>query len=188
MGRQRKCARERVDDWPVFVEHVAKYAGCDECKTLFLNHVKHVMQRTNRYTEKKYSDDTAIMSWQVGNEPRAFSDEGKPLMAAWVKETTALMRSLAPNHLISIGSEGLWGTEMDMDLFEQMHADPNVDYLTMHIWPKNWSWIDINNIPASVDIGIEKNYTPYKGHSAADDFKAFADKGNILMNNDIQPK
>ena len=27
-----------------------------------------------------------------------------------------------------------------MDLYEDIHADKNVDYLTIHIWPKNWSW------------------------------------------------
>lgn len=155
-----------VHDWPVFLEHVAKYAGCNECHTMFLEHVKHVMSRTNRYTNKKYTDDPAIMSWQVGNEPRAFSEEAKPLMAAWVKETTAMMRQLDANHLVSIGSEGLWGCEMDLDLFEQMHADPNVDYLTMHIWPKNWSWIDVNDIPGSVDVGIEKTNEYMQQHMA----------------------
>ncbi|MDR2920188.1 MAG: cellulase family glycosylhydrolase [Tannerella sp.] len=155
-----------VHDWPVFLGHVAKYAGCNECHTMFLEHVKHVMSRTNRYTNKKYTDDPAIMSWQVGNEPRAFSEEAKPLMAAWVKETTAMMRQLDANHLVSIGSEGLWGCEMDMDLFEQMHADPNVDYLTMHIWPKNWSWIDVNDIPGSVDVGVEKTNEYMQQHMA----------------------
>lgn len=112
-----------VHDWPVFVEHVAKYAACDACHELFFNHVKHVMTRINRYTGKKYTEDPAIMSWQVGNEPRAFSDEAKPLMAKWLKNTTALMRSLDQNHLISIGSEGSWGCEMDMNLFEEIHAE-----------------------------------------------------------------
>jgi mannan endo-1,4-beta-mannosidase len=81
------------------------------------------------------------MAWQVGNEPRAFSDEAKPAFAQWLRETTALIRSLDQRHLISIGSEGMMGCENDMQLFETIHADPNVDYLTIHIWPKNWSWI-----------------------------------------------
>lgn len=151
---QGQVPEKGVHDWPVFVKHVAQYADCDSCHALFFDHVKHVMSRTNRYTDRKYTDDPTIMSWQVGNEPRAFSDEAKPALAAWLKQTTALIRSLDRNHLISIGSEGSWGCEMDMDLFEQIHADANVDYLTMHVWPKNWSWIDINSIPASVDTAI----------------------------------
>lgn len=153
-----------VYDWPVFVEHVAKYADCDSCHTLFNDHVKHVISRTNRYTGEKYTEDPVIMSWQVGNEPRVFSEEGKPAFAKWLKETTALIRSLDTNHLISIGSEGIWGCEMDASLFEQIHADANVDYLTMHIWPKNWSWIDVNAIPASVGVGIEKTDEYMKQH------------------------
>ncbi len=143
-----------VQDWPVFVKHVAQYADCDSCHTLFLDHVKHVITRTNRYTGKKYIDDTAIMSWQVGNEPRSFSDEGKPAFVKWLKETTALIRSLDPNHLISLGNEGTKGCEEDMSLFEQINSDPNVDYLTIHIWPKNWSWIDPTLVVASVDTAI----------------------------------
>lgn len=143
-----------VHDWPVFVEHVAKYAECDSCHTLFLNHVKHVISRTNKYTGKKYTEDPAIMSWQVGNEPRVFSNEGKPAFVKWLKETTALIRSLDSNHLISLGNEGEMGSENDMALYEQIHADENVDYVTIHIWPKNWSWIDITKIPESVDTAI----------------------------------
>lgn len=145
-----------VSDWPVFVEHVSKYAECESCHELFNNHVKHVISRTNRYTGKKYTEDPALMSWQVGNEPRAFSNEGKPAFAAWLKETTGLIRSLDNNHLISIGNEGLMGSEGDMDLYTDIHSDPNVDYMTIHIWPKNWQWIDITRIPQSLDAAIEK--------------------------------
>lgn len=153
-----------VHDWPVFVKHVSQYADCDTCHTLFLDHVKHVLSRTNRYTGKKYTDDTAIMSWQVGNEPRAFSDEGKPGFVKWLKEATAHIRSLDNNHLISIGNEGYMGTENDMELYETIHTDPNVDYMTIHIWPKNWSWIDISKIPQSVDTAIIRADQYIKDH------------------------
>lgn len=143
-----------VHDWPVFVKYVAQYAECDSCHTLFNNHIKAVLSRSNRYTGKKYTDDPTIMSWQIGNEPRVFSDVAKPAFTKWIKEAAALIKSLDSNHLVSIGSEGIWGCEMDSALFEEIHADKNIDYLTMHIWPKNWSWIDISDIPKSVDAGI----------------------------------
>jgi mannan endo-1,4-beta-mannosidase len=41
-----------------------------------------------------------------------------------------------------------------VELYETIHADTNVDYLTIHIWPKNWSWIDIAKVPESVDTAI----------------------------------
>lgn len=155
-----------VYDWPVFVKHVAQYADCDSCHTLFLDHVKHVVTRTNKYTGKKYTEDPALMAWQVGNEPRAFSDEGKQAFAKWLKESTALIRSLDSNHLISIGNEGTMGSEGDMNLFEEIHADPNVDYLTIHIWPKNWSWIDITKITGSLDTAIIRTNEYINEHMA----------------------
>ena len=71
--------------------------------------MKFRLTRTNRYTKKKYKDDPAIMSWQIGNEPRAFSKEQLPAFEKWLGETSKLIRSLDKNHLISIGSEGKWG-------------------------------------------------------------------------------
>ena len=65
-----------------------------------------------------------------------------------------MIRSLDKNHLISLGNEGTKGSEEDMNLYEAIHADPNVDYMTIHIWPKNWSWIDITKVPESVDAAI----------------------------------
>lgn len=155
-----------VHDWPVFVKHVAQYAECDSCHAMFLKHVKHVITRTNKYTGKKYIDDTAIMSWQIGNEPRVFNDEGKPAFLKWMREVTALIRSLDPNHLISTGNEGLMGSEGDVKLYEDMHADSNVDYLTIHIWPKNWRWIDITKIKESVDTAIIKTNKYITDHIA----------------------
>jgi lysophospholipase L1-like esterase len=155
-----------VRNWPLFLAHVSQYAACDSCHALFLNHVKHVVTRTNRYTGKKYIDDSAIMSWQVGNEPRVFSNEGKPAFIRWLKEVTKLIRSLDPNHLISLGNEGAMGCEGDMQLFETIHADPNVDYLTIHIWPKNWSWISIPDVTDHIAAAIEKTNAYIEAHTA----------------------
>lgn len=80
------------------------------------------------------------MSWQIGNEPRAFKKELLPDFERWVGKTAALIRSLDANHLISLGSEGLWGCEMDINSWARMCADSNVDYCNVHLWPYNWGW------------------------------------------------
>jgi len=49
-----------VDGWPAYMEYVKQYAGCDECRQLLKNHIKHVISRTNRYSKKKYTEDPAI--------------------------------------------------------------------------------------------------------------------------------
>ncbi len=110
-----------------------------------------MITRTNRYTKKRYVDDPTIMSWQIGNEPRAFSQESKQGLAEWMKEAASLIKSLDPNHLVSTGSEGKWGCEMDMDLYEKIHADPNIDYLNIHIWPYNWGWAPKDCLQANLE-------------------------------------
>ena len=157
--------KEGVREWPKFVKHVAQYANCEECHRLFFNHIIYILSRTNRYTNKKYVDDTAIMSWQVGNEPRAFSDEAKSPFVEWLRRATALIRSLDSNHLISLGNEGLYGCEMDMELFEKIHSDPNVNYLTIHIWPKNWSWMDSKNVVGTLDSAIIRTNNYIEKHT-----------------------
>ena len=144
-----------VDGWPAYMEYVKQYAGCLECRQMLKNHIKHVVSRTNRYTGNRYTDDPTIFSWQIGNEPRAFSDTNKPLFASWLKDISAYIKLLDKNHMVSIGSEGLHGCEDDMNLFEKIHADKNIDYLTMHIWPKNWSWLDVKNMPGTLQKSID---------------------------------
>ncbi|RGT11744.1 beta-mannosidase [Bacteroides uniformis] len=135
-----------VDGWPTYMEYVKQFPQSDSVKALFANHVNYIVSRTNRYNQIKYVDDPTIMSWQIGNEPRAFSDENKEPFARWMADVAAQIKSLDPNHMVSSGSEGSWGCEMDMSLFEKIHADPNINYLNIHIWPYNWSWVKADSL------------------------------------------
>lgn len=135
-----------VDGWPAYMEYVKQFPQSDSAKALFANHVNYIVSRTNRYNQIKYVDDPTIMSWQIGNEPRAFSDEDKEPFARWMADVAAQIKSLDPNHMVSSGSEGSWGCEMDMSLFEKIHADPNINYLNIHIWPYNWSWVKADSL------------------------------------------
>jgi mannan endo-1,4-beta-mannosidase len=66
----------------------------------------------------------------------------------WVAAAAAYIKSLDPNHLVAIGTEGLASTE-SMQLYEDIHADINVDYLTIHIWPKNFGFFSDTAIAKS---------------------------------------
>lgn len=135
-----KSPRPDTDGYTAYMDFVAKFAYNEKAHQLFYQYVKDVITRTNRYTGKPYTEDPAIMSWQIGNEPRAFSEKGKQPFARWLGETSAFIRQLDKNHLISIGSEGKWGCEGDMKLYEQICSDPNIDYMNIHLWPYNWNW------------------------------------------------
>lgn len=135
-----KAPRPNEDGYPAFMKFVARYATCEKAHQLFYDYVRFILSRTNRYTGLKYTDDPAIMSWQIGNEPRAFSTEALPAFEKWLAETSALIRSLDANHLVSIGSEGSWGCENDYGVYERICADKNIDYCNIHLWPYNWGW------------------------------------------------
>jgi mannan endo-1,4-beta-mannosidase len=146
-----KQPRPNEDGYPAFMQAMTKYATNQKAHELFYDYVKFIIGRTNRYTGLAYKDDPAIMSWQIGNEPRAFSTEALPAFEKWLAEASALIRSLDPNHLISIGSEGAWGCEGDFDCWERITADKNIDYANIHLWPYNWGWAKadslIENLP-----------------------------------------
>lgn len=139
-----------------FMQSVSRFVTNDKAKSLFADHVRHVVTRTNTVTGKPYADDPAIFSWQIGNEPRCFSADTavQQAFADWMWETAALIKSLDPNHMVSSGSEGAWGCENDMALFEKIHSCPDIDYMNIHIWPYNWSWVRETTLETNLDKAI----------------------------------
>jgi|GEM_PF-98952 len=117
-----------------------------KAKSLFADYVKDIITRINRYTNISYVEDPTIMSWQIGNEPRAFSGENKEAFAIWMAEVSRFIKSLDRNHLVSTGSEGKHGCEEDLALFERIHADKHIDYMNIHIWPYNWGWAPADSL------------------------------------------
>lgn len=148
--------QERVSDWESYKKYASQFVTSDAAKTLFKQHVRFILSRTNSYTGRKYTEDPAIMAWQIGNEPRAFSQESKPALAQWLAEIAEFIKSIDSNHLLSVGSEGEVGCEGDIELWREIHTDRNIDYLTMHVWPKNWKWLDVDDFAASYDSVIGK--------------------------------
>ena len=141
-----KAVVPAVDGWPAYMEYVKQFHQSDSAKALFANYVRNIVTRTNRYNQIKYVDDPTLMSWQIGNEPRAFSDENKEPFAQWMADVASFIKSLDPNHMVSSGNEGLWGCENDITLFEKIHADANIDYLNIHVWPYNWGWVKADSL------------------------------------------
>ena len=155
-----------VDGWPAYMKYVKQFQQSDSAKALFRNYVKDIITRTNRYTGKKYVDDKAIMSWQIGNEPRAFSDENKEPFARWIANVAAQIKSLDKNHMVSTGSEGKHGCEQDIKLFERIHADKNVDYMNVHLWPYNWGWVTKDSLSQKLQLAKENTKKYISEHLA----------------------
>lgn len=145
----------KPNTWQEFMQFSGQFLHCENCMKQYKDFVTFILSRSNRYTGLKYIEDPAIMTWELGNEPRAFSTENIPALKEWASDVAAYIKSLDPNHLVTTGTEGQHGCEKSILFFEQIHADPNIDYLTMHIWPKNWSWLDTKNIPGTLALSID---------------------------------
>ena len=148
-----KTPNPAVDGYDKFMNRVAQFVCNDSAKALTANHVRDIVSRTNRYTNKPYSESKALMSWQIANEPRAFASDSvtKRAFADWIASQAALIKSIDPNHMVSTGSEGKHGCEQDIDLWRDIHSDPNIDYGIIHLWPYNWGWVNEENLTDNVE-------------------------------------
>jgi mannan endo-1,4-beta-mannosidase len=140
--------------WPAFPDFVAGFYRSSAAMALFRDHVRRIVGRTNSVTGRAYAADPTIMSWQLANEPRpggsdAVGMPNLPAFYAWVGSTAELIRSIDPNHLVSTGSEGLKGCLEQASCVTAEHGMSGIDYLTAHIWPQNWGWIDPADIAGS---------------------------------------
>jgi mannan endo-1,4-beta-mannosidase len=141
--------------WPQFMAYTEQFHSCESCMKGLENHVKFILGRTNSYTKRKYTEDNTIMAWQVGNEPRTFTAENEAKFTVWLNNIVNLIDSLDKYHLISTGSEGRNSSHDSMEAFERTHQNPNIDYLTMHIWPKNWNWYKAEDAEKTLPTTLE---------------------------------
>lgn len=149
-----------TNEWNAFMQNSARFYRMDEAQVLYRNVIKHVVTRTNTINGKRYNEDATVMSWQLANEPRPGSDvDGRENFSAfkqWIHETAKYIHELAPKQLVSTGNEGSMGTIRDIELYVDAHQSPYVDYLTFHMWLKNWSWFDATKPEETYGSGLEK--------------------------------
>jgi mannan endo-1,4-beta-mannosidase len=145
--------------WPAFADATAKVYANAQAIALYRDHVRSLLARRNNITGVAYAEDSAIMAWQLANEPRP-GGSGAAIAAnradylRWIADTAALIRAGAPHHLVSLGQEGTQATNGDAALVAEAHRD--VDYVTAHIWPLNWSWVKGDDLAGTWPEGRRK--------------------------------
>lgn len=158
----KKCPIPSVDGWPTYMDYVSDFVLNDEAIKLSLNHIRNIVTRKNSITGKPYKESSALMAWEVANEPRCFVNDSlhKAKLVDFIDKSSRLIKNLDPNHLVTTGSEGKHGCEYDLDLFTKIHTVPCIDYCCVHIWPYNWSWIrdKKDSINALTQAYIEEAY------------------------------
>ena len=140
-----------------YVDYCANFSRSTKAQELYYSFVEQIVSRTNSITGRPYKDEPAIMAWQLCNEPRPFARDNKEAFAAWIAKAAAIIKSIDPNHMVSVGSEGEVGCERDFELYERIHADKNIDYLTIHIWPVNWGWANRTNPDADIEQACSRS-------------------------------
>jgi mannan endo-1,4-beta-mannosidase len=152
-------------DWDELRDQTSKFYSCTPCKEDYLKQVKVLLSRTNSLTKKKYKDDPTIMAWELANEPRPMRPAANLAYKQWINAVTLFIKSNDKNHLVTIGHEGNIGVDRSQALFEEIHAFENVDYLTIHIWPKNWSWFkDAASMEAELPQVLDSTMTYIDQH------------------------
>ena len=134
-------------------------------KRAYNEQVDLILNRTNKISKKKYINDPAIMAWELANEPRPMRPAAESDYKKWIADVSAMIKAKDKNHLVTLGHEGLMGTE-SLKLFEEIHADKNVDYLTIHIWAKNWGWFQGEKVAEGYQNVVEKASAYLNAHIA----------------------
>lgn len=124
-------------EWLSYMLFASRFYDHPKAMAAYDAHLRAIITRVNPYTGLRYTEDPAIMAWQLANEPRGMLRPRK--YRAWVRKSAALIKSLDANHLVTIGSEGNTPAPTG-NHFSRDHDYPDIDYMTIHIWVQNWMW------------------------------------------------
>lgn len=144
--------------WPEYPDYAGRFYGDAKANVLFRRYLLGLVGRVNTVTGRPYRDDPTIMAWQLANEPRpggsqAFGTANMAAFQHWIRETSTIIKTLDRRHLVCTGSEGLKGCLESEACVLEAHRPETIDYVTAHVWPNNWSWIDPKNQHATYDVG-----------------------------------
>ncbi|KAL6865012.1 hypothetical protein ACP4OV_016163 [Aristida adscensionis] len=121
-------------------------------KGYFKNHVKNMLTRANTYTGVMYKEDPTIFAWELMNEPRCTSDPTGNKLQAWIQEMAFHVKSIDPDHLLEVGTEGFYGPSSPARLdanpnafaghvgadFIRNHRVLGIDFASVHVYPDTW--------------------------------------------------
>lgn len=169
-GMGPKIDPAKTGDWVSFMRYSAKFYTNEDANEVWKTYIKNLINRENSVTGITYKNDPTIMAWQLANEPRPGQGAGSipeiPNYIQWIDKTAGYIQSLDENHLVSTGSEGFMGSLDSMQVFIDAHNTPNIDYLTFHMWAKNWGWYDAQEPEATFDQTLENARNYIRDHVA----------------------
>ncbi|MEI7542980.1 MAG: cellulase family glycosylhydrolase [bacterium] len=139
-----------TDNWEYYggAKMYAKWVGSDnknifwtnpKCKIYYKQTIEKIVNRINTVNGKAYKNDPTIFAYDLSNEPRDEEDLTGKVLAAWVAEMSAYIKSLDNNHMVTTGMEGFFlkddGTHYSGSDFVLNHKPDTIDFCTYHIYP-----------------------------------------------------
>jgi mannan endo-1,4-beta-mannosidase len=133
-------------DWGAFMRFSARFYATPAANDLYLAYAGKLLCRRNTVNGRVYREDPTIMAWELANEPRPGPDDEDTLekvsnFYAWIDRTARFLRERAPQQLVCTGSEGIMGCLTRPEIFLAAHQTDAIDYVTVHMWLKNWGWL-----------------------------------------------
>ena len=148
-------------DWSAFMKMSARFYATPAANELYLAYVSHLLSRRNSINGRIYNEDPTIMTWELANEPRPGVDSEEtmkdvPRFCEWVDATARFIHERAPQQLVCTGSEGIQGSIKKSEVFIAAHTTPAIDYVTVHMWLKNWGWLKDPVLGADFEVAAAK--------------------------------
>ncbi|TVY16294.1 Mannan endo-1,4-beta-mannosidase A [Lachnellula arida] len=113
----------------------------------------------------RYKTSKNIFAWELANEPRC-NGCATSVITSWVNTTSAYIKGLDPNHMVTVGDEGFGlsgGATGDYpyssgegESFHDNLAISTIDFGTYHLYPSSWGENDTwaqQWIQAHADVG-----------------------------------
>ncbi len=148
-------------DWHAFMEFSARFYQTPAAVQLYRDYISQIIRRRNTVNGRIYRDDPTIMTWELANEPRPCADDSSaekdvPIFCEWIDSTARFIHEQDANHLVCTGSEGVWGCLQKPEVFIAAHKTPAIDYVTVHMWLKNWGWLKTPELSPEFEIAAGK--------------------------------
>ena len=78
----------------------------EKIQNVFKNYLKTVITYESPINQRPLSKQSAIMAWEVMNEPRSSVTSKSQIVVDWMKEISNYTLALDPNHIVTLGTEG----------------------------------------------------------------------------------
>lgn len=126
---------------------VTEFYRAGAIRAAYQRWVNALLTRRNSVTGRLYSEEPAIMAWELTNEARCAIAGGRELLLDWVEEMSRFVKERDSNHLLALGDEGFFFRKGRGHLYDGSYGLDwkavlemnSMDFGTFHFYPQKWA-------------------------------------------------